>query len=70
MVIVFETNVQTSRQANLVIQELITCYPELKINFDLEDCDKILRIEGEEIKAVDISAAVQILGYNCKELPY
>jgi hypothetical protein len=38
------------------------------INFDLEDCDKILRVEGRNIPQEKIAALVTENGYQCSIL--
>lgn len=43
---VFKTNVPTKKIALKVSDRLLAYQPEFKINFDLEDCDNILRIES------------------------
>lgn len=60
MVEVFKTSVQNPLQADLVRQLLLVENPTLEINFDLEDCDKILRIKNIE-DAVDISSVLKVL---------
>lgn len=45
MVEVFCTNIQDSTVASKILNEIEEKFPGLKANFDLEDCDKILRIE-------------------------
>ncbi|MCH7398176.1 hypothetical protein MM236_09260 [Belliella sp. DSM 107340] len=45
MVEVFCTNIQDSTVASKILNEIEGKFPGLKVNFDLEDCDKILRIE-------------------------
>ena len=42
----FKTNVQECELAHQLTQKLLLCFPHSKINFDLHDCDKILRVEG------------------------
>jgi hypothetical protein len=42
---IFKTNVAKKREAKLLVEEMIVYFPHYKINFDLEDCDKILRVE-------------------------
>ncbi|MDC6404074.1 MULTISPECIES: hypothetical protein [Maribacter] len=37
-------------------------------NFDLEDCDNILRVETQNPDAVDISGLLQKHGFLCEEL--
>jgi hypothetical protein len=68
MVEVFKTNVQSSREAKLIIQKLAEEFPEHKINFDLSDCDRILRIQGNAIKETKIINIVTSLKYNCEVL--
>jgi hypothetical protein len=60
MVEVFKTSVQDHAQAGIVKQLLLKQNPLLEINFDLEDCDKILRIKNIE-DTVDISSVLKVL---------
>jgi hypothetical protein len=47
MVEVFKTNIQCVKAA-IVLKEILSKeLPDIQINFDLDDCDKILRTEGE-----------------------
>ena len=68
MVEVFKTNVRGIRQANHIIQKLAKEFPGHKINFDLSDCDKILRVQGENILESKIISIVTELNYKCKIL--
>lgn len=43
---VYKTNVTSHKVALHIIAVLQGNFPTLKINFDLEDCDRILRIES------------------------
>jgi hypothetical protein len=45
MVEVFKTNVRSIHKANLIIQKLAEEFPAHKINFDLNDCERILRVQ-------------------------
>ena len=63
---VFKTNVQTSEQSERMVMLLAELFPAHRITFDLEDCDKILRIAGEGICTEN---AVQVLfanGFICE----
>lgn len=62
MVEIFRTTVQEENQARSIIHYFQTIYPDYQINFDLEDCDKILRIEGEEIQVPDIIRHANTMG--------
>jgi hypothetical protein len=44
MVEVFKTNVEELKASKQIIQVLLEQFPSHKINFDLDDCDKILRV--------------------------
>jgi hypothetical protein len=68
MVEVFKTNVRKIREAKLIIQKLAEEFPEHKINFDLSDCDRILRIQGENILENKIISIVAALNYQCEIL--
>jgi len=48
MVEVFKTDVQVYKEA-MLLSILSSTFPHCRINFDLEDCDKILRVEGTNI---------------------
>lgn len=68
MVEVFKTNVRSIRKAKLIIQKLTAEFPAHKINFDLNDCDKILRVQGKNIVEEKIINAVTALNYQCEIL--
>ncbi len=48
MVEVFKTNIQDTQIADFIVGELEKHFPSASINFDLSDCDNILRIEYHE----------------------
>ena len=68
MVEVFKTNVRNTREAKRIIQKLAEEVPQHKINFDLSDCDRILRIQGNDILQRKIINIVTSLNYNCEIL--
>lgn len=68
MVEVFKTNVRQRRQAKLLLGILQKRFPLFRINFDLEDCDKILRVEGENIHQEKITGLLIENGYQCNIL--
>ena len=49
MVEIFKTNVHDILHAEQIIDLLNHHFPAFMINFDLHDCDKILRVKGESI---------------------
>ncbi|HVS93846.1 MAG TPA: hypothetical protein VHE59_17535 [Mucilaginibacter sp.] len=68
MVEVFKTNVRGKRQAKVLLNILSEHFPLFRINFDLEDCDKILRVEGDGICQERIAELVAENGYACDVL--
>ncbi|PAM91768.1 hypothetical protein B4N84_23350 [Flavobacterium sp. IR1] len=65
---VFKTNVQKEADKNNIITIIQNQFPHYKVNFDLEDCDKILRVEGLDLKPKSIIDYVNCLGYICVAL--
>ena len=65
---VFKTNVQTKQVAKMIIFDLAQRLPNAKINFDLEDCDNILRIECQQLFIGDVIEIVEQWGYSCAVL--
>lgn len=65
MVEVFKTNVQEVARANQIVEQLLERFPSYRVNFDLEDCDKILRIEGESIDTVLICNLLEQANAEC-----
>jgi len=37
-------------------------------NFDLEDCDNILRVESASCHAAQVINVLEVAGYDCEEL--
>ena len=68
MVEIFKTNIEREGTAKDLKLELLEQFPDCKINFDLEDCDRILRIESTVDIGKEIEKAVIRKGYQCEEL--
>lgn len=68
MIEVFKTNVELEDQSERILASLIQMFSSLKINFDLDDCDKILRVEGHEFSVDRIRETIHALGYTCEVL--
>lgn len=68
MVEIFKTNVEQKKQSKMLIKQLLCSFPECKINFDLNDCDKVLRIEGENIPFQQIIEILNLSGFQCQIL--
>ena len=65
---VFKTDVLHEDEAKSLIDHLAMMLPNCKINFDLDDCDKILRIEGLDISVTSIKEWISAKGYFCEVL--
>jgi hypothetical protein len=68
MVEVFKTNVQRISQAKKIVALLLEHFPDNRINFDLHDCDKVLRIEGKNFEVQHIIMLVNENGFICNVL--
>ena len=70
MVQVFKTDVQDQLSAAYIILFLRQAFAHCRINFDLDDCDKILRIENEQgaIEEGEVQLLVAGCGYYCEPL--
>jgi hypothetical protein len=68
MIYVFKTSVKTKIQAKKLEPHIDKILPLAKWNFDLEDCDKILRIDCEENIVLRIIDLLNIHKFYCEEL--
>lgn len=71
MVEVFKTNVERKEDANRLVNRIHANFKGYKANFDLEDCDRILRVEctREEIDAPGIVKLLTASGFFAEVLP-
>lgn len=68
MVEVFKTNIEDNQTAERVLSCLLGKFPGCRINFDLDDCDRILRVEAEQIEVSMVIESVCKLGFDCVTL--
>jgi hypothetical protein len=69
-ILVFKTNVSSKKKVSKV-STLLTSVPAIKgWNFDLEDCDKVLRIESNGLNTGYVESLLQTAGFNCQVLDY
>ena len=68
MVEVFKTTVTDKQESKRLIEVLKTSFANAKINFDLNDCDNILRIEADKIDTNLASGILRRQGYNSELL--
>jgi hypothetical protein len=68
---VFKTDVRDQQAARHIILFLQRNLSHCRINFDLDDCDKILRIESqrqESFEETEIQLLISRYGYYCEPL--
>jgi hypothetical protein len=68
MIFVFKTSVKTKMQVTKLKPHIDKILPNEKWNFDLEDSDKILRIDSEENIGLVIIDLLNIHNHTCEEL--
>jgi hypothetical protein len=68
IVYVFKTSVKTKKQVKAIASHLDGVDQITKWNFDLQDCDRILRVEAKNIESKDICKLMQKLDHDCVEL--
>jgi hypothetical protein len=66
MIYVFKTSVKNKKQIRQLSPNNLL--QQSKWNFDLEDCDKILRIDSEENIGLKITGLLSIHKFYCQEL--
>lgn len=71
MIEVFKTNVNRPDQATMLIDQIHQNFAEYKVNFDLHDCDNILRVKTAA-KSVESESLINFLkefGFHAEVLP-
>lgn len=62
---IFRTNVETGEQAEKLVRLIHENFPEYAANFDLDDCDRILRVKSSGlIHESSVLAILQNSGYD------
>jgi hypothetical protein len=68
---VFKTDVADQYHAQMLVDRIHESFINYKANFDLEDCDKILRVKcaGEFVEPTCLIKLLNELGFNAEILP-
>jgi hypothetical protein len=67
-IIIFKTNIATAYQVGQV-HPLLTSLKHIKqYNFDLEDCDHILRVVSNGVQPETVCEVIEKAGFNCEEM--
>jgi hypothetical protein len=71
MVEVFKTNVSNPKQAKMLLDQIHKVFNSYTANFDLEDCDKILRVKSGWgfIEHARLIALLKTFGFHAEVLP-
>lgn len=71
MVEVFKTDVTDPRHAVLIVDEIQKTFPNYSVNFDLADCDRILRVKAAEgdIESSELITILKQFGFEAQVLP-
>ena len=67
-ILVFKTNVQDSAHAEKLVDSLNLLHPDCRINFDLTDCDRILRLAGKSVSEQQVIRLLLSEGFTCELL--
>jgi hypothetical protein len=68
MIYVFKTSVKNKKHVRQLSPLLNDLLEASKWNFDLQDCDKILRVDHEENIVVKIIDLLAVHEFHCEEL--
>ena len=69
MVEVFKTNVTEAGDAEMLLRKIHDCFKNYSINFDLDDCDKILRVEStQQLNTNALVELISSLGFRAEIL--
>jgi hypothetical protein len=71
MIEVFKTNVRKKDQASMLVASIENSFAGYQANFDLDDCDNILRVQrhGREVCAALIIDLLERYGFDAEVLP-
>lgn len=71
MIEIFRTNIIRQKDANKILTKIHSAFPGYEANFDLGDCDHILRIKSREtmICQATIISLIGSLGFFSEVLP-
>jgi hypothetical protein len=67
---VFKTNVLYNEDALMIKRQIIHDFPGYAVNFDLEDCDHVLRVRSlSTVDALSVIDIVRQKGFRAEVLP-
>ena len=71
MIEVFRTNVEEARDAEMLLDFIHEHFVDYRANFDLRDCDRILRIESRrgQVHPQSVRLLLSFHGFTAEVLP-
>jgi hypothetical protein len=69
MIEIFRTNIDGRYNADRMLWRLHKLFPQYRVNFDLDDCDRILRVQSPgAIEVEPIMSLFSQAGFACSVL--
>lgn len=68
MILVFKTTVSSKAKAKKLEPHLTQNLPGIQWNFDLSDCDRVLRVDSPVNISMHVISLLNDHGYDCSEL--
>ncbi|RZK13203.1 MAG: hypothetical protein EOO46_00225 [Flavobacterium sp.] len=65
---IFSTDIENRTQVKDVSTAICSLFPGSIVTVDLEDCDKVLRVDGNIPSSEYIISLLSKLGFRCQEL--
>lgn len=68
MIKVFKTDVDRRDDAQEILDTLDHLIHPIRVTFDLEDCDSVLRVEGKDYEPEEVIRVLELCGFTCELL--
>jgi hypothetical protein len=65
---IFSTDIENRTQVNDIRVVICSLFPHNIVTVDLEDCDQVLRVEGNIPSSEYMISLLSKLGFRCQEL--
>ena len=67
---IFKTNVKSRQYASYLLQEMKQVFPAYNVSIDIEDVDKVLRVESrkEKVKSTEVINLLKKRNFDCEVL--
>ncbi len=68
MILIFKTSIRNKRQVHQVANILGSLSGIIRWTLDLDDCDRVLRLEAAGIHAAEVEQLIGSAGFHCREM--